>query len=83
LPALVNIPRSRIEGGELDATVRPFQNFTVRVGGTYIDSKVLRSYVISSPVGSGATSTIDIGGEAFPSTPKYSPSPRCSVSRRP
>ena len=71
LPALVNIPRSRIEGAELDATVRPFRNFTVRVGGTYIDSKVLGSYVISSPVGGGATNTIDIGGEAFPSTPKW------------
>jgi outer membrane receptor protein involved in Fe transport len=71
LPALVNIPRSRIEGSELDATVRPFRNFTLRVGGTYIDSKVLGSYVISSPVGGGAADTINIGGEAFPSTPKW------------
>jgi outer membrane receptor protein involved in Fe transport len=71
LPALVNIPRSRIEGAELDATMRPFRNFTLRAGGTYIDSKVLGSYVISSPVGGGATDTIDIGGEAFPSTPKW------------
>jgi len=71
LPALVNIPRSRIEGAELDATVRPFRNFTLQVGGTYIDSKVLGSYVISSPVGGGAANTIDIGGEAFPATPKW------------
>jgi outer membrane receptor protein involved in Fe transport len=41
------------------------------VGGTYIDSKVLGSYVISSPVGGGAAATVDIGGEAFPSTPKW------------
>jgi outer membrane receptor protein involved in Fe transport len=71
LPALVNIPRSRIEGAELDATARPVQSVTLRVGGTYIDSKVLGSYVISSPVGGGAAATIDIGGESFPATPKW------------
>jgi len=71
LPALANIPRSRIEGAELDATVRPWRSFTLRAGGTYIDSKVLGSYVISSPIGGGATNTIDIGGEPFPATPKW------------
>jgi iron complex outermembrane receptor protein len=71
LPALVNIPRSRIEGAELDATVRPWRNLTLRAGGTYIDSKVLGSYIISSPIGGGPTPTIDIGGESFPATPKW------------
>jgi hypothetical protein len=40
------------------------------VGATYVDSKVLGYYVSSSPVGGGATNTIDICGEGFPSTPK-------------
>jgi outer membrane receptor protein involved in Fe transport len=71
LPALVNIPRSRIQGAELDATMRPWRNFTLRAGGTYIDSKVLGSYIISSPVGGGPTPTIDLGGESFPDTPKW------------
>jgi iron complex outermembrane recepter protein len=71
LPALVNIPRSRIEGAEFDATVRPWRSFTFQVGGTYIDSKVLGSYVISSPIGGGPTDTINIGGEPFPATPKW------------
>jgi iron complex outermembrane recepter protein len=71
LPALVNIPRSRIEGAELDAVVHPWRSFTLQVGGTYLDSKVLGSYVISSPVGGGATDTINIGGEPFPYTPKW------------
>jgi iron complex outermembrane receptor protein len=71
LPALANIPRSRIEGAELDATVRPWRSLTLRAGGSYIDSKVLGSDIISSPVGGGATNTIDIGGEAFPDTPKW------------
>jgi len=71
LPALANIPRSRIEGAELDATVRPWRSFTLRAGGSYIDSKVLGSYVISSPIGGGPTPTIDLGGESFPATPKW------------
>jgi outer membrane receptor protein involved in Fe transport len=71
LPALVNIPRSRIEGAELEATVRALRSITLRAGGTYIDSKVLGSYIISSPIGGGATDTIDIGGESFPATPKW------------
>jgi iron complex outermembrane receptor protein len=71
LPALVNVPRSRIEGAELDATVHPLRSVTLRAGSTYIDSKVLGSYVISSPVGGGAADTINIGGESFPYTPKW------------
>ena len=42
----------------------------MQVGATYVDSKVLGYYVSSSPVGGGATNTIDICGEEFPSTPK-------------
>jgi iron complex outermembrane recepter protein len=68
LPALVNIPRSSIDGAELDVTARPFENFKVRVGGTYLDSKVKGSYMLSSPI-SGPP--VDIGGEPFPATPKW------------
>jgi hypothetical protein len=42
----------------------------LQVGATYVDPKVLGYYVSSSPVGGGATNTIDICGEGFPSTPK-------------
>ena len=42
----------------------------MQVGATYVDSKVLGYYVSSSPAGGGATNTIDICGEGFPSTPK-------------
>jgi outer membrane receptor protein involved in Fe transport len=67
----VNIPRSRIEGAELNAILRPVESLTLRAGGTYVDSKVLGSYVISSPVGGLQTDTINIGGEPFPATPKW------------
>ena len=68
LPALVNVPRSSIDGAEFDVETRPFQNFHVRTGATYIDSKVEGSYLLSSPI-SGPP--INIGGEAFPATPKW------------
>ena len=42
----------------------------MQVGRDYVDSKVLGYYVSSIPVGGGATNTIDICGEGFPSTPK-------------
>jgi hypothetical protein len=42
----------------------------LQVGAAYVGSKVLGYCVSSSPVGGGATNTIDICGEEFPSTPK-------------
>jgi iron complex outermembrane receptor protein len=55
-------------GAEIDVTARPFENFKVRVGGTYLDSKVDGSYILSNPI-SGPP--IDIGGEQFPATPRW------------
>ena len=68
LPALVNIPRSSIDGAELDVTARPFENFKVRIGGTYLDSRVDGNFVISSII-SGPP--VNIGGEQFPATPRW------------
>ena len=68
LPGMVSIPHSRVAGGELDATVRPFSGLTVRVGGTYVNSKVLGSYLLANPVGGPA---VDIGGDRFPNTPLW------------
>ncbi|MEH6759344.1 MAG: TonB-dependent receptor [Parasphingorhabdus sp.] len=40
LEQLVNIPKARINGAELDITVRPTSGLTLRAAGTYVDSKV-------------------------------------------
>jgi len=48
--------------------IYPVRNFTLQVGATYVDSKVLGYYVSSSPV-AWRDHTIDICGEGFPSTP--------------
>jgi outer membrane receptor protein involved in Fe transport len=71
LPALVSVPRSRVAGAELDATIRPTTGLTLRLAGSYIDSKVLGSYVLADPLPALRPTGIDIGGSAFPNTPKW------------
>jgi iron complex outermembrane recepter protein len=66
LPGMVSIPHSRVSGGELDTTVEPFKGLTLRVGGTYVSSKVLGSYLLANPLGGPS---VDIGGDRFPNTP--------------
>jgi iron complex outermembrane receptor protein len=68
LPGMVSIPRSLVKGGELDVTVRPVSGLTLRVAGTYVDSKVLGTYFLSNPLGGPA---VDIGGDRFPNTPLW------------
>jgi iron complex outermembrane recepter protein len=68
LPGMVSIPKSRVTGGELDTTLRPVSGLTLRLGGTYVDSKVLGSFFLANPLGGPA---VDIGGDQFPNTPRW------------
>lgn len=68
LPGMVSIPKSRVAGGELDATLQPVSGLTLRIGGTYVNSKVLGSYNLANPLGGPA---VDIGGDRFPNTPLW------------
>lgn len=68
LPGLVSIPKSRVDGGELDVTVRPISDLTVRVGATYVDSRVDGTYFLANPLGGPA---VNIDGNSFPNTPKW------------
>jgi iron complex outermembrane recepter protein len=67
LPYLVNIPKSRVAGAELDLTVLPVHGLRWTLGATYLASKVLGTALVGSPYGE----TINAGGEAFPATPKW------------
>lgn len=67
LPNLVNIPKSRLKGAEIEATLRPFDGLKLTVGATYLDSKVRGNAIVSSFFGN----TVNAGGEAFPATPKW------------
>jgi len=72
LPGLVSIPKSSVRGAEVNLTLRPADGLTIGGGGTYIDSKVDRSYMIVDPFSAETgIPQVDIKGEAFPNTPKW------------
>lgn len=67
LEALVNVPKSRIKGAELQLVVSPVDGLRANLGATYIDSKVTRSF--SNYTAFGAVT--DFNGFRFPYTPKW------------
>ena len=64
---LVNVPKSRVEGAEAQLSVYPVDGLSVSVGGTYLDTKVTKSFRNYSFVGN----LVDFNGDPFPFTPKY------------
>ena len=67
LPALQNIPKSSVRGGELQATFVPLSGLHLTAGASYIDSRVDGSVIAPDPFGV----SIDVRGEAFPNAPKW------------
>ena len=68
LPKLVNIPKSRVWGAELEITARPIDNLRVQAGVSYVNSKVKKDPAIPlDPYGV----SVSFVGEPFPNTPKW------------
>lgn len=67
LPALVTIPASSVRGAEFNVFWAPVHGLKFNVGGTYVDSKVDKSFPTTDPF----NRPIDIKGEHFPNTPKW------------
>ncbi|MBP8671743.1 MAG: TonB-dependent receptor [Sphingobium sp.] len=67
VPALVQIPRSKITGFEVALTARPISGLTLNGGVTYVHSKITSSFL--TPDGFGVV--VDVKGEQFPVTPKW------------
>lgn len=67
LQQLVNVPKSRLYGAELQITAEPFRGLTLSGGGTYVNSRVSKSFTNFNPYGTPT----DFKGEAFPFTPKW------------
>ena len=65
--ALVNIPKSRILGGEAQIVLRPGFGLTLDAAGTYLDTKVKSDFSNYTLVGVPA----NFKGSAFPYTPKW------------
>lgn len=68
LSALVSLPKSRVEGGELEFTWRPTNGLRITGGVTYVDSKVLSDPANAFNAYGVPTSFI---GEQFPNTPRW------------
>lgn len=66
LEKLVNIPKSRINGAELEIILTPVHGLTLHGGATYIDSKVQRFSGINNN-----RITSDYAGSALPFSPKW------------
>ena len=67
LEALVNVPSSRVQGGEIQIDLAPTEGLRFMIGATYLDTKVKGSFINYDSYGN----QVDFGGSAFPYTPKY------------
>ena len=69
LEALVNVPKSHVIGAELDAVITAARGLTIRPSVSYVRSKIEGPFV--NFTASGFAPAIELGGEAFPYTPKW------------
>ena len=65
---LVNIPKSRINGAELEVSWMVAKGLTLSANGSYISSRILDNYTNFNAFAQSQ----NFGGEAFPNTPKWS-----------
>lgn len=66
LNALINVPKSRVLGAEMQLNWMPFDGLALNVGGTYIHSEILDDFTNFNFIGQ----LQNFGGEPFPLTPK-------------
>ena len=66
LDAIINIPKSHLDGGELEVSASPFRGLTLGFTGDYIESKIDRY----TGVNAGGV-TANFKGSSVPFTPKW------------
>ncbi|WP_157801200.1 TonB-dependent receptor [Sphingobium sp. LB126] len=66
LDALVNIPKSRVQGGEVSASLRPVSGLRFFGALTYVDSKITQFQGVN-----GAGTPSDFAGARVPYSPKW------------
>jgi len=67
LTKLVTVPKSRVFGFEASADWHPLRGFTLTPAVTYVNTKILGSFLAYTPTGV----LQDIGSEPFPYAPKW------------
>jgi iron complex outermembrane receptor protein len=65
--ALLNIPKSRIEGAEFGATWMPLDHLRLNAGASYTASRIEGAFFNYTVLGAYT----NLGGEALPQTPKW------------
>lgn len=68
LPTLVNIPKSRAYGAEVELLARPFDGLTLRFNGTYINTRIESS---PADIVNQLGQPLSLVGLQFPNTPKW------------
>ncbi|WP_293824747.1 TonB-dependent receptor [uncultured Brevundimonas sp.] len=68
LPILLNIPRSRVWGAELEAILRPISGLAITAGVTYVNSRIEENPSDPLDVYGYPANFI---GESFPNTPEW------------
>jgi outer membrane receptor protein involved in Fe transport len=64
---LLNVPKSRINGAELQLAWSPVRGLDITGNASYVDSKITAPFVAEDPNGV----TADFNGQAFPNSPKW------------
>ncbi|RYY28741.1 MAG: TonB-dependent receptor [Sphingomonadales bacterium] len=67
LEALINIPKSRVQGAELQLTATPVDGLKITAGGVYVDTKITANYSNFTQFGQLAS----FKARNFPYTPKW------------
>jgi len=71
LQQLINIPKSRVLGSELELTLRPWESLRISSGVTYLDSRVEDNPLPPAQPRDPLGNLIDYTGESFPNTPRW------------
>lgn len=77
LETLVNVPKSRVNGGEVQLSARPAQGLTFSIGASYVDSRIAAGTFAYTPFGDFA----NVGGEHFPGAPKWQVNADTAIER--
>ncbi len=77
LQKLVNIPRSRLWGLELEAQANPFDGLSINGSATYLNSRILKNpdgtdFTVPPARQHDPDASVPVTGSSFPVTPKYS-----------
>jgi len=67
LAALVNVPKVRVYGGEIQLAAAPFRGFTINGAGSYIRSDILSHYTAANQLGA----VQDFHGTDVPNVPHW------------